>query len=358
MTLDRLRASLAGALCALAALLLAPSVTQHDAVSAQAAVWTREALDGREVRALAASSDGQSIAALVAGERDQMPLWLRSGGRWSSSNLSLPRFILVVAGHPDGWLLGTGRDLADQPGLFAAGASDGPRRIYDAQAIGALAVSAEGGAILAAAAPWADRDATPEIVRRDPTSGGWQVALRGTLICGAGPSFFRQIVVAPSLPRRVFAVEWCSNPAFRQALVWRSDDGGLTWQSLPRPALAPLPFALAVEPTNEQRLYLAPFGMDTEGIERSSDGGVSWTAEGDDTPGLTGLRTLQVDRRSPRRLLAGTSRNGVFLSEDRGETWQPLSGLEGIRVWALLVDEAAGQLLAATADGIWRAALP
>ena len=101
--------------------------------AAQAPGWEREGLAGREVRALALT-----------------PL-------------------------PEGGLvLGTGRDISDQPGVFLlAGSPPAVRRMFEAEAIGALAVAPGRGAsdLYAAAAPWADRDAGSDLLRWDAAGG-------------------------------------------------------------------------------------------------------------------------------------------------------------------------------------------
>ena len=116
---------------------------------------------------------------------------------------------------------------------------------------------------------------------------------------------------------------------------------------------------LALDPTDADVLYMAGLGSPNSpsiGIERSLDGGQTWVLEGDTVDGLANIRALLVDPRNPQRLLAGTERDGALVSDDRGETWRALPGLEGLRISALLLDE--GHLYAATSAGIWRMSLP
>jgi photosystem II stability/assembly factor-like uncharacterized protein len=162
-------------------------------------------------------------------------------------------------------------------------------------------------------------------------------------------------------PATLLALEWCFAAVVRQTQLWRSDDRGQTWQVVARRGSAySLIGAVAVDPTDTSLLYLAgqSHGSDVSGVERSHDGGLTWTLSGDSWPGLTDVRVLLVDRRQPNRVLAGTDRGGVFMSDDQGESWRPLPGLEGSRVWSLLVDEQAARLYAATANGVWRTSLP
>src|SRR5207249_4916799 len=187
------------------------------------------------------ATDSTAMLALTGGARDPTPLWLRDSQGWSQPSGGMPGFLLAVTTLPEGGMLvGAGRDIADQPGVYLiAGAPLAARRLYDAQAIGALAVAAgrAGTEIYAATAPWADRDASPDLLRRDPNSGAWSSVLRGTLSCDPTPSWFRQVLAAPSDSNVLLALEWCNAATGRQTQLWRSDDHGLSWQVLPHAGL-------------------------------------------------------------------------------------------------------------------------
>jgi hypothetical protein len=403
----------------------------------EVSVWERDGLEGKQVRQLALALDSSAMLALIGGSREASPLWIRQGEDWSQPAGPLPGFILTMAPLPDGGvLLGTGRDITDQPGVFlAAGAELSARRLYDVQAIGALAVGSPVPAVratndgpseqrisqrrldpvlsaalrdsrgpsqpmpsgtpvmatatplapptsatidprfdqpttltrgrldvFAASAPWADRDAGSELLRRDAGSGSWSAVLRPTIACGPTPSYFRHISVAPSKSSTLFAIESCVSSLGSGSQIWRSDDRGQTWQVLRHPSSAlPVVTSLAVDPTDADALYLvgvAPGGRPIAGIERSQDGGKTWILRGDAQEGLTSARALLVDPRAPQRLLVATDQNGVFASDDRGDSWRSRPGLEGLRIWSLALDEATGFVHAATSDGVWKTALP
>lgn len=146
---------------------------------------------------------------------------------------------------------------------------------------------------------------------RSTTDGvSWDVVL--------GPSvgvWFESVVVAPSDPMRVYAVQ--NRPPVRtepwEVTVFRSDDGGGTWTSAPFTVL-----------THEWRLYL-----------------------------------LAVDPTNPDRILAHTQdvypdeHERVMLSEDGGSTWTEVLQLTQVLggSWA---PDGSSAYLAGPLDGLWR----
>ena len=131
--------------------------------------------------------------------------------------------------------------------------------------------------------------------------------------------------------------------------VQRSVDGGKTWQESPQP-----PAFATGEPRGravDHVFWLTPghasepgvwyAGTSPQGLFRSEDGGVTWSAVagfndhpqqkawvGDDkdgTPDGPKLHSVLVDPRDPKHLYLGMSSGGVFESTDRGETWRALN---------------------------------
>ena len=72
------------------------------------------------------------------------------------------------------------------------------------------------------------------------------------------------------------------------------------------------------------------------------NGGVRTTLEG------RGARCLAVDPKDPTTLYVGTSDEGLFKSEDGGESWQELPGIEHPRITAVAVSPVDGALYAGT----------
>jgi photosystem II stability/assembly factor-like uncharacterized protein len=86
------------------------------------------------------------------------------------------------------------------------------------------------------------------------------------------------------------------------------------------------------------RLYAA--GDDA--VAMMENGGVMITLEG------RGARCLALDPKDPDTLYVGTSDEGLFKSEDGGESWQELSGIEHPRVTAVAVSSVDGAVYAGT----------
>lgn len=140
----------------------------------------------------------------------------------------------------------------------------------------------------------------------------------------------------------------------------RSLDGGQHWESLLD--LAPVPsshggnrLALAVDPTDARRMVVASYSA---GVRRSLDGGASW----EDVTGETSFGEVLPEQKpaqelhaavwlpgaSPRVLL-GSDREGVWVSDDMGVSWrQSNQGLAALGVNDLLASQEV--LLAATSE--------
>jgi photosystem II stability/assembly factor-like uncharacterized protein len=86
------------------------------------------------------------------------------------------------------------------------------------------------------------------------------------------------------------------------------------------------------------RLYAAADGA----VTIVEDGRVERTLEN------RGARCLAVDPTDPDTLYVGTSDEGLFKSEDGGDGWEKLSGIEHPRVTAVAVSPADGALYAGT----------
>ena len=122
--------------------------------------------------------------------------------------------------------------------------------------------------------------------------------------------------------------------------LFKSTDAGGSWVRLgsPFPSSAPSNADLffgqvinvvIVDPANPQVVYLAS----NFGVYVSADGGLNWT-QGALPGGIPDVRSLVLDPTSPanaRILYAGVAGNGIFQSNDGGQTWTSiLSGATAV----------------------------
>lgn len=137
-----------------------------------------------------------------------------------------------------------------------------------------------------------------------------------------------------------------------RAGIWRSSNGGATWlpAHMPEPVRA---MKLVVDPRNPRVVFAAAQTLagDSLGVLRSSDGGATWRAVnrglGDEV--LPIVLDLVTDPFDAQKLYAATD-FGLFLTRDRGATWQG-AGLFGYSITALAIDPLQpGVLVAAGRD--------
>jgi photosystem II stability/assembly factor-like uncharacterized protein len=129
--------------------------------------------------------------------------------------------------------------------------------------------------------------------------------------------------------------------------IYRSIDGGVTWQASPLTDHALTTLALVVHPAKPGVVFAGT----TEGAYRSDDSGQQWKAIGRESLNAT-VTALAVEPTEPHALYAGTEHHGLFRSIDGGQTWQPW-GLEDASVYAILV-EPDGVIWLATDHSIFR----
>jgi photosystem II stability/assembly factor-like uncharacterized protein len=99
--------------------------------------------------------------------------------------------------------------------------------------------------------------------------------------------------------------------------VYRSIDGGLSWQLGNSGLTDWVTYDLDLHPRNPSILFLAT----ASGVFRSVDAGVNW--EKLDTP--TRATELAIDPTNPDRMIVTTAESGILRSLDGGESWQPIN---------------------------------
>jgi len=129
--------------------------------------------------------------------------------------------------------------------------------------------------------------------------------------------------------------------------LYRSDDGGHTWQPANHGLEGIAPLSIAVHPEDPD---LAWAGTVLGGY-RTADGGQSWQPVAD-LPSVP-LYALAVTP-DGRTLYAGGAQTGVWRSDDGGQAWQLAQGDDGPQTILTLSPTPDGGVLAGTAgQGLW-----
>lgn len=161
------------------------------------------------------------------------------------------------------------------------------------------------------------------------------------------------IAVAPGDPRTIYT-------GSQAGVVSATSDGGTTWTRVDK---APLPgrwvSGIAIDPRDPRTVYAAFSGFDdaTPGapghVFRSSDGGHTW--EPRDIPADVPVDALLAHPVGSDLLYAGTDA-GVLVTTDGGKSWTPFDdGLPRAAVYALVYQRTAGALVAGTfGRSAWR----
>ena len=123
-------------------------------------------------------------------------------------------------------------------------------------------------------------------------------------------------------------------PFFSRAGVFRTTDGGVTWTNITGTLPDRYPTNIAVDPQDDQRLYLTFGGFGTSHVFSSDNGGDTWQDRGTGLPDVP-TSAILIDPLFPDHVYVGNDL-GVYVSTDRGATWQRFS--EGLPEALLTVD--------------------
>ena len=117
--------------------------------------------------------------------------------------------------------------------------------------------------------------------------------------------------------------------------VWRSGDGGRSWDDRTEGLPSTFGFPIRVHPRDADTIWVLPLNGDAAGrfppdaeaaVWKSTDGGKSWAAKREGLPGqayFTVLRQAMAgDARDPVGLYFGTNTGSIFASRDEGESWE------------------------------------
>jgi photosystem II stability/assembly factor-like uncharacterized protein len=121
--------------------------------------------------------------------------------------------------------------------------------------------------------------------------------------------------------------------------VFRSSDGGRSWDDVTEGLPSTFGFPIAVHPRDSQTIWVLPLNGDSVGrfppdasaaVWRSRDGGASWEKRQDGLPVkdcyFTVLRqAMSTDTADPAGVYFGTNSGSVFASFDEGDRWQAIA---------------------------------
>jgi photosystem II stability/assembly factor-like uncharacterized protein len=159
---------------------------------------------------------------------------------------------------------------------------------------------------------------------------------------------------AMNLARASEAVVWTAG----HNVLARSTDGGETWADVRPDGLPGLDVhGFAIDPRDPETLYAAIAG---QGLFRSEDGGDSFALVSREVgPGVMALAVL-----ADGRILAGDVQQGLHVSSDRGESWKVTleAGLLGLAVNPeqpeLVLGTGPGILRSSDGGRTWQRAMP
>ena len=139
------------------------------------------------------------------------------------------------------------------------------------------------------------------------------------------------LVMAPGMPNRLYQQNHCG--------MYRSDDGGASWQSIEEGLPSNFGFPVAAHPRDPDRLYFLPLNGADKGryppdgkaaVWRSDDCGQHWSAMRNGLPqsgAYFGVmrQAMATDRLNPAGVYFGSSNGSLYASRDEGETWTILA---------------------------------
>lgn len=135
------------------------------------------------------------------------------------------------------------------------------------------------------------------------------------------------IAVDPADPNTIYAATGEGNNygdrVYGEGVLKSSTDGGTTWTLEGNSTLAGVQsYSILVDPANSKHLYLAA----TTGLFQSNDAGVSWVPTDLGVVSDKGVTDVAIDPKTPGTVYVGVDGAGIYKSTDSGATWTELTG--------------------------------
>lgn len=109
--------------------------------------------------------------------------------------------------------------------------------------------------------------------------------------------------------------------------VWKSTDSGTTWTSLSKNWAVQCVGAITIDPNDSNTIYVGTGDQHgylnfSEGVEKSTDGGRTWTLLGKSTFGSSPVTGIAVNPNNSQQVVVTCGFNGgIYRSSDGGQTW-------------------------------------
>jgi photosystem II stability/assembly factor-like uncharacterized protein len=179
----------------------------------------------------------------------------------------------------------------------------------------------------------------------------WEARNRGVLDCNSPNPYpetgqcVHKLVMASGEPETLYQQNHCG--------VFRSSDGGLSWNQVDKGLPSEFGFVAAPHPRDPSAFWVIPLTHPEEGrlapggalaVWRTRDRGDTWERQGNGLPqkdAFVGVyrEALSTDRRDPAGIYFGTSTGQLYGSTDEGASWArladnlpPIWGVQAIEV--------------------------
>ncbi|TMA86415.1 MAG: hypothetical protein E6J63_16865 [Deltaproteobacteria bacterium] len=227
---------------------------------------------------------------------------------------------------------GQAGDVTPDPGLFFTNTSEG------------LALAGE-SSVLATSG-------RPGFHRTDSGGKDWQRAMNGFVDSAGVEPFASGFCQAPSAAATVYSF---SNVALGRP-HFRTDDLGNSWRSTGAIGPLMLPIDCAVDPSNQEALYVlaVDFATFTVSLFKSTDGARTWTPLAG-LPPLDGPQLVRVSPTNPQTLyvgnVTGDANDGIYVSHDGGASFKRLPASPQFSARLAAHPTRDGTLFVASFDG-------
>ena len=152
------------------------------------------------------------------------------------------------------------------------------------------------------------------LYRSDDTGANWRF-----VDSALNSRYLWALAIDPVNPRIMFAATGTPTPA----MLFRSKDGGLTWEERPVEVAAeceavgtPRFTAIAIDPVKPNHIWA---GLEVDGARHSSDGGETWSLV--EITGRKDIHNVAIAAGPPKTVFIMANRE-IYASTDDGATWE------------------------------------